>query len=524
MQGGLFGHDDDYRSELLKEFGFKEEVAQIWPYRYQDSKTGFPEPMKTYHITWEVPDLTIEEPYFWYLQEVQYTFPIIEKLEDAFSASEHSAVFGVTQQRLGAQQDKVSQFLATTGKMIKELFQMVRELRIIDERMAYYEESNGELSKEVKKRGRSAEITLKGIFIDLVQGGGKSAASVYGLARELEFITLPDLFFDAPPFKNTNELEAHMKSLEESFNRNLTRVLQRHLRQFMEWKKRTHIEHKNRRRFMLQYLLQHFEIIKMYINWVKPYLRHVARMTLKDRNMSAPDVIAAFEGSIIDIEFLARKPNGRWNGCILASFRYRTRAEMKVVQEGYQRGPVHVGKFEMQLRTYAWTDKQVENYKKLKEIRRRSLRGVNKDPKPNIHIDSSVQNLRLYTDTDSVLKGIERILESMVNNTSSGDIYIQKSNCTLNYKGSDYSGLSINISDSYEREAPTINEQAHRDSLFNGKLRYAAAALNGLCNWYITARFQDEEWKRLYVWNSDDITVPQDKPSGFTHELQFIKK
>ena len=367
MQGGLFGHDDEYRSELLKEFGFEEEVRQIWPYRYEDSKTGFPKPMKTYHMTWEVPDLTIEEPYFWYLQEVQYTFPIIEKLEDAFSAAEHSAVFGVTQQRLGAQQDKVSQFLATTGKMIKELFQMVRELRIIDERMTYYEESDGQLSKEVKRRGRSAEITLKGIFIDLVQGGGKSAASVYGLARELEFITLPDLFFDAPPFKNTNELEAHMKSLEESFNRNLTRVLQRHLRQFMEWKKRTHIEHKNRRKFMLQYLLQHFEIIKMYINWVKPYLRHVARMTLKDRNMSAPDVIAAFEGSIIDIEFIARKPVGRWNGCILASFRYRTRAEMKVVQEGYQRGPVHVGKFEMQLRTYTWTDKQVEAYKKLKE-------------------------------------------------------------------------------------------------------------------------------------------------------------
>ncbi len=367
MQGGLFGHDDDYRTKLLEEFGFEEEVAQVWPYRYTDVKTGFPDPLKAYHMSWEVPDLTIEEPYFWYLQEVQYTFPIIEKLEDSFSASEHSAVFGVTQQRLGAQQDKVSQFLATTGKMIKELFQMVRELRIIDERMTYYEESKGQLTKEVKKRGKSAEITLKGIFIDLVQGGGKSAASVYGLAQQLEFVTLPDLFFDAPPFKNANELESYMRGLEENFNRNLTRVLQRHLRQFMEWKKRTHIEHTNRRRFMLQYLLQHFEIIKMYINWVKPYLKHVARMTLKERNMTAPDIIAAFEGSIIDIEFLARKPKGRFNACILASFRYRTRAEMKVVQDGYQRGPVHVGKFEMQLRIYSWTHDEVNRYKQLKE-------------------------------------------------------------------------------------------------------------------------------------------------------------
>lgn len=359
--------DQEYRSKLLKEFGFEEEYCEIYPYRYQYGKTGFPEPKKSYHLVYEVYDLSLEETYYWVLNELEHVFAITEKLEDSFSAAEHSAVFGVTQQRLGAQQDKVSQFLATTGKMIKELFQMVRELRIIDERMEYYEESEKQLEKEMNKRGKSAEITLKGIFIDLVQGGGKSAASVYGMARELEFITLPDLFFDAPPFKNTDELEMHIKSLEENFNRNLLRVLQRHLRQFIEWKKRTYSEHKNRRKFMIQYLYQHFEIIKMYINWVKPYLRHVARMTLKERNMALPDIVSAFEGAVMDIELLARKTKDGANGCVLVTFRYRTRPEMKVVQEGYQRGPVHIGRVDIQFRIYGWTDKQVENYKKLKE-------------------------------------------------------------------------------------------------------------------------------------------------------------
>ena len=164
---------------------------------------------------------------------------------------------------------------------------------------------------------------------------------------------------------------------------------------------------------------------------------------------------------------------------------------------------------------------------KIQFIKYKSLGSIDKASKPNIHIDSSVEGLRLYTDTDSVCKGIELIMESMINNTSSGDIYIQKSNCTLNYKGRDYSGLSIIISDNYEREVPTINEQAKRDYLFHGKLRSAAFFLNALCNWYVTARFQDKgqaEWKRLNAWNSDDITVPQNKPSGFTHELQFIKE
>ena len=67
-----------------------------------------------------------------------WSFVRIDKITDTFSASENSSFFGTSQQRVGLQQDKVSQYLATIGKMIKELFQLVRELRIIDERLGYY--------------------------------------------------------------------------------------------------------------------------------------------------------------------------------------------------------------------------------------------------------------------------------------------------------------------------------------------------------------------------------------------------
>jgi len=362
------------RSKLLKDFEFEEEQAEIIVDEF--TPTGFPKPVKSYRLVWEVFDLSLEEPYFWILDILKGGFPIIEKLEDSFAAAENSAFFGVSQQRLGAQQGQVSQFLATVGKMIKELFQMVRELRVLDERMAYYEDAEKQLSKPLDQRGKMGEITLKGLFVDLVQGGGKSAASVYGMARELEFLTLPDLFFDAPPFKDSDELEKYIAHLEESFNRNVLRVLSRHLNQFTEWKKRTHQEHKSRRRFMLQYLLQHFEIIKMYVNWIKPYLKHVSRLTLKEKSMDSADLVSSFEGSMLDIEFLARKEEvikdgdqekDRISGCVLATFNYRTRAEMKVQQEGFQRGPVHIGRFELTLRVYVWNKKQVANYKKLKE-------------------------------------------------------------------------------------------------------------------------------------------------------------
>lgn len=358
-------NDPAYRVKLLRDHGFEEEEAEIIVGEYQ--KTGFPKSLRHCRLLWEVYDLSLEEPYFWVLDYLKDAFPIIEKIEDSFAAAENSAFFGVTQQRLGAQQDRVSQFLATMGKMVKELFQMVRELRIIDERLGYYDAIERELGKPITERSKTADITMKGLFVDLVQGGGKSAASVYGMARELEFITLPDLFFDAPPFKDDKELNQFLKSLEANFNKNVLRVLQRHFGQYMEWKKSTHKEHRNRKTFQLKYLQQHFDIIKMYLTWVKPYLRHARALTMKERSLTSAELVSAFEGSLLDVEIMARRQIGKAHSCVLVTFNYRTRAELKVQQEGYQRGPVHIGRMVITFRAYAWSEEQLQKYKELKQ-------------------------------------------------------------------------------------------------------------------------------------------------------------
>jgi len=335
-------------------------------------KTGYPPPLKSYHLSYEAYDLSLEEPYFWVLECFKQNYPIVDKIEDSFAASENSAFFGVTQQRLAAQQDRISQFLATVGKMIKELFQMVRELRILQERLGYYTLVAEQEKKELGLREKGPEMVLKGMFVDLVQGGGKSAASVYGMARELEFITLPDLFFDAPPFKNHGEVEKYVNSLEKDFNKNVLRVLLRHLTQYVEWRHRTYKEHEDRKRFMLQYLLQHYEIIRMYIQWIKPYLRNVPKLSMKQKSLSSPELLSAFEGSMLDVEILGRTDPVKVGdntvfGGVLATFHYRTRPELKVVQEGYNRGPVHIGKMEMQFRVYVWTENELNNYLKVKD-------------------------------------------------------------------------------------------------------------------------------------------------------------
>ena len=139
-------------SELLKKFGFEEETTELGRNNYGiiiEGPTGFPKPKSVRRAVLQEFNQSIEETYFWLLEEIRQSqgFKDITKITDIFAASEQSAFFGSAQQRLGLQQDKVSQFLATIGKMVKELFQLVRELRILDERLGYYVDSSDASSK-----------------------------------------------------------------------------------------------------------------------------------------------------------------------------------------------------------------------------------------------------------------------------------------------------------------------------------------------------------------------------------------
>jgi hypothetical protein len=354
----------------LNKFGFKEEeIAEQT--RGQYINTGFPKPSRRHRLHYEGYNISIEEPYFYILHYLRYFagFPHIDKISDVFAAAENSAFFGAAQQRLGLQQDKVSQFLATIGKMVRELFQLVRELRILDERLSYYYDSYqaGSRSRE------SAEITLKGIWVDLVEQGAKNPASVYGMAREVQFTTLPDLFFSTHPLKQ-EDVDEVVEGERGAFNRKVREVLKRKLRTFLAWKEHTFEEMKNRRKFTLKFLRQHYEVIRMYIQWVRPYLRNIQRLQLDQSKTETPDLLVAFESSMIEVELLARKP-GAVNQCLLIHYLFRTRPEMSYMQE-YQKGPLHLGRVEIDFRVYGWTEEQVENYKKMREQEDFQLLGV----------------------------------------------------------------------------------------------------------------------------------------------------
>ena len=380
------------KPNLLKRYYFDEEESAELVNGFKE-KTGFPKPEYFYRTVVEAINLPIEEAYFWTMDELRYgwSYNRFVKITDIFAASEQSSFFGVSEQRIGLQQDKAAQFLKGISEMLKALFQIVREIRIIDERTGYYVHTFNRKDTTTDAEASGSEITLKGIWVDQVEGGAKNAASVYGLSQTVGFSALPDLFFrlrvndagfdkmaskdfDGATTKIVNKVDSTVDEME-GFNEKVKEVLKRKLVQYYMWKLRTYRELMVRRNFTIKYLRQHYDTIKLYMGWVKPYLRNIQRLQMTEKlvRKDMADMIRAFEGALVEVEVLCYKDTGAHSGgvsyhpCVLVHMYYRTRPALNYVQEGYQRGPMHTGKFDMVLRGYVWSEDQIKNYRRMKE-------------------------------------------------------------------------------------------------------------------------------------------------------------
>ncbi|MCA9478479.1 MAG: hypothetical protein KC535_05010, partial [Nanoarchaeota archaeon] len=326
-----FDKKTEYIKYFGKELGWNIEESEFTNLRgsggYQTAdesdEDAYPSPDKRSRIVIEESTASVEEAYYWFLEFLRHDlgYPMIDKIYDVFSSTESSALFGSTGQKLSAQQDRAAQYLRGIGEMVRQLFQLVRELRVIDEKLQPYKEW---------QKNKSADITLKHTFISLVEGGANNPDSVYSIATRVGFTVLPDLFFNTHVFDTKNiDKEVDQGSVKE-FNKVVKTVLKRKLYSYIVWKEKTEKELESRRKFQLQYTRQHWKVIQMYITWIKPYLRSARRLQQEQSHLNKAEFIGAFDQTQIEIEVLAKKPldmrkkDGHYK-CILCHFRYQTK-------------------------------------------------------------------------------------------------------------------------------------------------------------------------------------------------------
>lgn len=356
-------HGGPHNPKLAK-YGFHEEEVQDDALSGAKFPTGYPRPSVSKRLIVEDQGASIEETYYWILNNLrnQAVVQKIDKIIDSYSASEHSSMWGAAMQKISLQQQNAAQYMRGVSEMLKALFQLVREVRDLDMRLIYYD--NSKKWEQDRQLAEASEITLKGLWVDLVEGGSKSPASVYGMSQQLGFTILPDLFFRTNPRK-MEDIKPIVDAMQ--WNPKVREVLERKLMQYHVWKNHSERELRNRREWTLKYLRQHYNTIKLYVQWVKPYLRYARKLALSEKFDKSPDLVKTFETNLSEIELMTTHPVGKVHAVMLINFLYRTKPAMEYSREFQHRGPVHTGEISLTIRGYVWDDEQVNNYKKLRE-------------------------------------------------------------------------------------------------------------------------------------------------------------
>ncbi|MDO8628528.1 MAG: hypothetical protein Q7R56_02130 [Nanoarchaeota archaeon] len=331
-----------------------------------------------FRLSIDAPASGVERYYFWVIRLLEKSGPYglnfygdvgeIIKVRDVYSSAETSAYWGNVEQKKAAQQDRVSSYLANIGKFIKDLFQIVRELRILDERLGYYD---GIVKND--QNSKAADIALKGIWVDLVEGGGKNPSSVYGLASQVGFVTLPDLFFDTFVRKKEDVSSSVAGYEKMGINRKVREVLMRKLEQYLLWREHTDRELRQRRKFVLSYLAQEFNVIKMYALWLKPYLQNVRKLQ-QSSDLNKYDIVTAFDTSKIELELLAvRKKDPKSEKDFVQNipvlrirFSHVAIPQMSFQQE-FQRGAIHTGHTKIVIDSFVASQDSLRKYQQVQD-------------------------------------------------------------------------------------------------------------------------------------------------------------
>lgn len=351
---GLFGKPPEPSKEELMEKA-KKDNPLIIP-KSLDPDKG----IKRHLVIIESMTTGLEKYYFQILRTLREPkfhglgFDEVIKVRDLFDASVTSSFHGHIGTKVSAMQQQAQQQLATIGSMLKTMFPIVREIRIMDERLDYYRKS---LAGD-----ENAEIALKSIWIEVVEQGMQNPNSVYSLANKVGYLTLPDLFFRINPKDGSKGIDDAIKSLkkEASVPIKVIDVVAKKLFSYYNWKEHTYQEMQHTWKFRLKYLRQHYNSIKLYMNWVRPYLQTIQQLQMKG-NYNDADLVNAFETSKVRLELLAQKGKGKYLTALLVKFNYVTRPELSYTPQG-QKQPLHSGRLELEIEPYVVTKEQIELY------------------------------------------------------------------------------------------------------------------------------------------------------------------
>ncbi len=255
-----------------------------------------------YRLTYDSLNEGLEPIYFWLLDFMRDTGPgglglDVTKGSELFEASVSSGYFGEIGQRATLMQQKAMEYMGTKNNILKSIINLIYDLKEFEIRIRSYDELKN-TNPEVRDGGTKS---LKGIWMDQVDAR-KGRGSINLLTQDLQFITLRDAFFHIEKVEQIN------KDLD--LNERVKNILKRKLEEYNAWVE--YSEKEIRKRYNLEkiYLRSQAGTLKLYANWVKPYLISAQQLKMRNTDQKSllnPNIVNAFSNMEIEIKLYGKK-------------------------------------------------------------------------------------------------------------------------------------------------------------------------------------------------------------------------
>jgi len=251
---------------------------------------------EVYSLVYDSLGESLEPVYFWVLDFMRERSPgglglDVAKGSEGFEASVTSGYFGEMGMRNTQMQAKAMEYLGAINQVIKSILNLLYDLREFEVRIKHYDDFQSE-DKATKKHGVYA---LKGIWMDQVDIR-KGRGSINSLAQDLNFITLRDAFFFVNSFEEVDRLDV---------NERVKNILRRKIEEYNSWLEFSEEEIRARYQLEKSYLKSQRHSLKLYVKWLKPYLKAAHKLGMKEFRHA--DIVHAFSTMEMELSLLGRE-------------------------------------------------------------------------------------------------------------------------------------------------------------------------------------------------------------------------
>ncbi len=253
-------------------------------------------PIATYNLAYDSMGEGIEPLYFWTLDFMRDKPPSglgldVTKTREGFEASAGSGFFGEMGTRASVMQDRAMKILEVVNTVLRSVINLIYDLKEFEIRVGTYDD----LKSENKETREGAELALKGVWMDQVDIK-RGRGSINMLSQQLDFVTLRDAFMAANTLSEVKKLD---------LNKRVHNILERKISEYLKWKEISEKELRKRFQIEKNYLRTQIDSLRIYVKWIKPYLKAAQKLGMKEFN--TPDIVASFNNMQIQLSLFGKQ-------------------------------------------------------------------------------------------------------------------------------------------------------------------------------------------------------------------------